>query len=447
MELDSELVERCTRMYIQRHIQPVVDRFAKSKPVLVLTGARQVGKSTMLKEVYHRLNYVALNRPLVRQSAIDNPSLFFEEHRPPVIVDEIQKAAALFDYIKDIVDEDKTKGQFYLTGSQSMKLMKGIGDSLAGRAGVIRLLGLSMRELDGIACRTPFVPTQEHRRAMQAVGATFDYHKTVERIHLGFFPELHEHKPRSWFRINIAANEYTGAPEFHPTFQTDYHEWADFYSSYFQTYIEKDIKDVLQIQDESAFIKFVKAVASLSGEMLNLNTISGICGKDVKTVKAWLSVMESSGLVYLLEPYYNNFNKRLLKTPKLYFLDTGLACWLLGWNTPEQLVNGAMWGHMFESFVFAEVLKSYYNDGVVNPPLYYYRDKDKNEIDLLIEDGEMLFPVEIKTTSDPTKAMVKAFRCVAAIPGKRLGFGAVICMAKDALPLTEGCWIWPVGMI
>ena len=409
-------------MYIQRHIQPVVERIARRKPVLVLTGARQVGKSTMLKEVYHHLNYVALNRPLVRQSAIDNPSLFFEAHPQPVIVDEIQKAAALFDYIKDIVDEDRAKGRFYLTGSQSMKLMKGVSDSLAGRAGIIKLLGLSMRELEGIACRAPFVPTQEHRKAMQAAGAGFDYRKTAERIHKGFFPELYENP-------------------------SDLRDWADYYSSYFQTYIEKDIKDVLQIQDESAFIKFVKAAASLTGEMLNLNVISGICGKDAKTVKAWLSVLESSGLVYLLEPYYNNFNKRLIKTSKLYFLDTGLACWLLGWNTPEQLVNGAMWGHMFESFVFAEVLKSYYNDGIVKPPLYYYRDKDKNEIDLLIEDGEMLYPVEIKTTSDPTKAMVKAFRCVADIPGKRLGPGAVVCLAKEALPLTEDCWVWPVGMV
>lgn len=409
-------------MYIQRHIQPVVERIAKRKPVLVLTGARQVGKSTMLKEVYGHLNYIALNRPLVRQSAADNPSLFFEEHRPPVIVDEIQKAAELFDYIKDIVDEDKTKGQFYLTGSQSMKLMKGVSESLAGRAGIIKLLGLSMRELDGIACRTPFVPTQAHRKAMQAAGAGFDYRQTAQRIHKGFFPELYE------------------TP-------SDLRDWADYYSSYFQTYIEKDIKDVLQIQDESAFIKFVKAVASLTGEMLNYSTLGSICGKDAKTVKAWLSVLESSGLVYLLEPYYNNFNKRLIKAPKLYFLDTGLACWLLGWNTPEQLVNGAMWGHIFESFVFAEVLKSYYNDGIVKPPLYYYRDKDKNEIDLLIEDGDMLYPVEIKTSSDPTKAMVKAFRCVANIPGKRMGPGAVICLAKEALPLTEDAWIWPVQLV
>jgi predicted AAA+ superfamily ATPase len=229
--------------------------------------------------------------------------------------------------------------------------------------------------------------------------------------------------------------------------ESDLHDWADFYSSYFQTYIEKDIKDVLNIQDESAFIKFVKAVASLSGEMLNMTTIAEICGKDVKTVRSWLSVLESSGLVYLLEPYYNNFNKRLIKTPKLYFLDTGLACWLLGWNTPEQLTSGAMWGHIFESFVFAEILKSYYNDGIVKPLLYYYRDTDKNEIDLVIADGDILYPVEIKTTSDPNKSMIKAFHCLEVIPGKKTGSGAVICLAKERLPLADNVWILPAQYI
>lgn len=409
-------------MYFHRHIEPVVERIAKRKPVIVITGARQVGKSTMLKEVYHGINYVALNRPLVRQSAKDNPSIFFDTNKPPIVVDEIRKAAELFDYIKDIVDEDKVKGQFYLAGSQSLKLMKNVSDSLAGRAGIIKMLGISMRELDGIEYRGVFKPTAAHFEQMESAGASFDYSKIVERIHNGFFPKLYE------------------TPG-------DLADWSDYYSSYFQTYIEKDIKDVLNIQDESAFIKFVKAVASLTGEMLNLTTIAEICGKDVKTVGAWLSVLESSGLVYLLEPYHNNFNKRLIKTPKMYFLDTGFACWLLGWNTPEQLTNGAMWGHIFESFVFAEILKSYYNDGIVKPPLYYYRDKDKNEIDLLIKDGGVLYPVEIKTSSDPTKRMVNAFRILDNIPNTSTGLGAVICLAKELLPLSENVWICPASLL
>ena len=409
-------------MYIKRHIEDVVARIAKRKSVIVLTGARQVGKSTMIKEINRDINYVTLNRPLVRQSAAENPSLFFDMNKPPVVVDEIQKAAELFDYIKDIVDEDKTKGQFYLTGSQSIKLMKNVSDSLAGRAGIIKMLGISMRELDGMSYREAFRPTPEHIKAVSAEAPKFDYETIVSRIHKGFFPEMYETKG-------------------------DLKDWADYYSSYFQTYIEKDIKDVLNIQDESAFIKFVKATASLTGEMLNYTTIAEICGKDVSTVKSWMSALESSGLVYLLEPYHNNFKKRLIKTPKMYFLDTGLACWLLGWNTPDQLTGGAMWGHIFESFVFAEVLKSYYNDGIVKPPLYYYRDKDKNEIDLLVEDGETLFPIEIKTTGDPTKSMVKAFRYIEDIPGKRVGDGAVICMAKEPLPLKENVWILPVQMV
>jgi predicted AAA+ superfamily ATPase len=411
-------------MYFHRHLAPVVESIAKRKPVVVLSGARQAGKSTMLKTVYKDIRYITLNRPLVRESAKDNPSLFFDMNKPPVIVDEIQKSGELFDYIKDIVDEEgeKKKGQFYLTGSQSMKLMKNISDSLAGRTGVIKLLGLSARELAGVEYREPFLPNPKYMADMEKAKPDYDYTKTVECIHKGFFPELYET-------------------------ESDLHDWSDYYSSYFQTYIEKDIRDVLNIHDESAFIKFVKAAASLTGETLNMTTIAETCGKDVKTVRAWLSVLESSGLVYLLEPYYNNFSKRLVKTPKLYFLDTGLACWLLGWNTPEQMVNGAMWGHIFESFVFAEILKSYYNDGIVKPPLYYYRDKDKNEIDLVISDGGTLYPAEIKTTSEPVKSMVKAFRCLEGIPGIKTGCGAVICMAKERLPLTDNAWILPVRYI
>ena len=411
-------------MYIPRHIEPVVGRIAKRKPVIVLTGARQVGKSTMLKKVYQHINYVTLNRPLVRQSAKENPSLFFEANKPPVVVDEIQKAAELFDFIKDWVDEDgdKKKGQFYLTGSQSLKLMKNVSDSLAGRAGIIKLLGLSMRELAQVSYRKPFLPTLEHMSTVKKSGSKFDYQAVTAFVHKGSFPELYEN-------------------------ESDLADWNDYYSSYFQTYIEKDVKDVLNIQDESAFIKFVRTAASLTSRTLNLSTFAEVCGKDVKTIQAWMSVLQSSGLVYLLEPYHNNFNKRLIKAPKLHFLDTGLACWLLGWNTPEQLVNGAMWGHLFESFAFTEVLKSYYNDGIVVPPLYYYRDNNKNEIDLLIDSGDTLFPVEIKTTSDPTPVMTKAFRLLDKIPGKDVGTGALLCLTKECLPLTGSTWTMPIQLV
>lgn len=406
-------------MYIKRHIENVVERIAKRKSVLVITGARQVGKSTMLKAMYANFNYVALNNPLVRESAKNNPSIFFEQYKTPVIVDEIQKEASLFEYIKDIVDEKKEKAQFYLTGSQSLKLMKNVSDSLAGRAGIVKMLPLSQREILGVEYLKPFMPTKEN---LNGTINTFNFDKIVERIHKGFFPELYETK-------------------------SDLHDWADYYSSYFQTYIEKDIKDVLNIKDESAFIKFVKATASLSGELLNYKSLSEVCGKDQKTIKSWLSVLESSGIIYILEPYFNNFNKRMTKTPKMYFLDTGFACWLLGWNTPQQMINGAAWGHIFESFVFSEILKSYYNDGISKPPLFYYRDKDKNEIDLIISEGDTLYPIEIKTTSDPKRSMINAFACLSLLPNIRIGEGAVICMAKEPLPLTDKVTIWPVNRI
>ena len=411
-------------MYFHRHIEPVVERISKRKSVVVLTGARQVGKSTMLKETFKNIRYITLNRPLVRESAKTNPSLFFEANKPPIIIDEIQKAAEIFEYIKDIVDEDvnRSKGLFYLTGSQSMALMKNIGDSLAGRAGVIKMLGLSMREINMAERRGPFLPISGHFENQDKSLSMYDYQKLITSIHLGFYPELYET-------------------------ECDLHDWSDFYNSYFQTYIEKDIRDIINIKDESAFIKFVRTVASLTGEVLNYSTIAEICGKEIKTIKSWLSVLESNGIIYLLEPYYNNFNKRMIKSPKLYFLDTGFACWLLGWNTPEQLTSGAMWGHIFETFVFAEILKSYYNDGIVKPPLFYYRDTDKNEIDLVVEDGETLYPVEIKTSSDPTRSMAGAFRFLGNIPGKKTGAGAVICLAKERLPLNDSAWILPVYMI
>ena len=409
-------------VYFLRHLEEVVSRISKRKPVIVLTGARQVGKSTMLKTTLKGVNYVALDRPIIRESAINEPSLFFERYSPPVIVDEIQKAARLFEYVKDYADTDRKKGQFYLTGSQSLVLMKNISESLAGRAGIIKMLGLSVRELDGIAYREPFLPAQKHIANMSKSAAAFSYETVVNRIHKGFYPELYET-------------------------ESDLHDWSDFYSSYLQTYMEKDIRDVLRIQDESAFIRFVRMTAALTGQMLNLSAIADSCGKDLNTIRRWLSVMESSGLVFLLKPYYNNLYKRLIKTPKLYFLDTGLACWLLGWNTPQQLVNGAMWGNIFESFVVTEILKSYYNDGIVEAPLYYYRDKDKNEIDLIIQNGNTLHPVEIKATGDPQKSMVSSFRRIDTIPGITRGSGAVICMAREVLPITKLDSIIPVSCI
>jgi len=403
-------------MYFERHITQVVERQARRKPVLIISGARQVGKTTMLRKMYPDMNFVTLDNLHIREQALNNPSTFFEEHKPPIIVDEIQKMGSLFEHIKCIVDEKKVSGHFFLTGSQSLRLMKNVGDSLAGRAGVIKMLGLSMREIMGSENKGPFIPEKQVEKQ------AFDYETIISTIHKGSFPELHESK-------------------------TNLNDWSDFHDSFFQTYIERDIRDVLNIQDEVAFVKFIRATASLTGNLLNITTLAEMCEKDVKTASAWLSALVSGGLVYLLEPYYNNYKKRLTKAPKLYFLDTGLACWLLHWNTPQQLVHGAMWGHIFESYVFGEILKSYYNNGITMPPLYHYRDKDKNEIDLLIHAGDTLHPVEIKTTSDPTGAMLRSFKCLDNIPGMKRGIGAVICMANRHLPLAEDVWMLPAQWV
>ncbi|MDR2410419.1 MAG: DUF4143 domain-containing protein [Bacteroidales bacterium] len=299
--------------------------------------------------------------------------------------------------------------------------MQNISESLAGRAGIISMLGLSLREINRIDFTEPFKPDKKFISAYPKHTKN-NYKDIADIIHKGCMPELY-----------AAKSNLT--------------DWADYYSAYFQTYIERDIRAITNIQNTSSFIKFVKAAAALTGERLNYVTLANICGMDVTTVKRWISILETSGLVYILQPYYNNFNKRITKTPKLYFLDTGLVCFLGGWNTPQQLVSGARWGHIFETFVVSEVLKSYYNNGALYPPLCYYRDKEKNEIDLIIEDGDILYPVEIKTSSDPDKGMVKNFEILNKIPAKIIGAGALICLAKQLLPLTAKTTAIPADKI
>lgn len=409
-------------MYIKRHIEEVLKRQSKRFSAVVVTGARQVGKSTMLEETLGNITKISLDTLAVQQNAEENPSLFFKQYKPPVIVDEVQKAPSIFPYVKEIADQTKQAGQFFLSGSQSFHLMKNVTESLAGRAGIIQMMGLSQREVNETGYYNAFRPTEEHFEYMQQNAPKFDFDRITENIWKGSFPRLYES-------------------------ETNNKDWLDFHNSYIQTYIEKDVRALTQIQNESAFIKFIRSVASLTGQQLNMSTLANVCGKDSTTIQRWLSILETSGLIYILQPYHNNFSKRLIKSPKIYFLDTGLACFLLGWNTPTQLVNGAMWGAMFETFVVAEVLKSYYNDGITRPPLYYYRDKDSNEIDLVIEEGDTLYPVEIKVTSDPNKSMVSAFKILEKIPSKKISNGALICLCSDSRYLSESIRVLPVNWI
>ena len=417
--------------YIERHVEQLIKRLNGKKDVLILTGSRQVGKSTMLRMSFKEHEYVTLDIPSVFVRAKESPLAFVNQF-DKVIIDEIQKAPELFHYIKAEVDEAKFRrlesgaathgARFILTGSQIFGLMENVTESLTGRAAIIQMCGLSKRELNGSVFVEPFVPTLEQLLKKKKNVVPYDYKNIIETIHKGSYPELYQ------------------SP-------SDLTDWKIFFDSYIKTYIEKDVRRIANIQSEVSFMKFLRATAARTGEQLNLTGIAEVVGKDVMTIKHWLSILQTSGLVYLLEPYYNNFNKRLVKTPKLYFMDTGLACYLCGWNTPEQLTTGAVWGHIFETWVVSEVIKSYYNDGRTLLPLYYYRDKEKREVNLIIEESGTLYPVEIKTTSDPNKALINTFNVLQKIPDRQIGEGAVICLCKDILPLSDNNRAIPVDMI
>ena len=306
-------------------------------------------------------------------------------------------------------DESGKKGQFFLTGSQQFKMMKNVSESLAGRIGIINLLGLSLREIRNDTFNETFVPTEEYfaKRKMSVNQA--DYKEIWGIIHKGSMPAMY-------------ADEL---------------DWQMFYAAYTKTYIERDVRALTQVGDELKFIKFMIAMAGRTSQMLNLSSVANETGISVPTADRWLSILISSNIVYLLQPYYNNITKRAVKTPKLYFLDTGLAAYLTKWNKPEVLEAGAMAGAFFETFVVAEVLKSYYNAGVLEPSLYYYRDKDVKEIDILIEQNGVLYPVEIKKTANPGKEHIESFSVLDKIKGATIGTGGVICMYDNNIRIND----------
>ena len=341
--------------YIKRHAEKTVEKLSKMFGAVLVAGPRQVGKTTMLQEITKNINYVTLDDPIVKASAIEESGTFFKDNPPPVFVDEIQKAPELFPQIKMIVDRDRKKGQFFMCGSQQFKMMKGVSESLAGRLGLVTLLGFSLREKYGVDFDEPFLPTEKFFAERKKQLADITYDDVWETIHRGSMPELY-------------AN-------------SDF-DWQMFYGAYVRTYIERDVRELSEIGDEIKFTRFMTVVAASTGQLLNLASLSRDVGISQPTAERWLSILVASNLVYLLQPYSNNVTKRALKTPKLYFLDTGLAAYLTKWTTTDVLKSGAMAGAFFESFVVAEIIKSYYNKGILELPLYFYRDRDMNEIDL-----------------------------------------------------------------
>ncbi|MDR0309278.1 MAG: ATP-binding protein [Candidatus Methanoplasma sp.] len=405
-------------MYIKRHIEGAVKKASAMFGAVLVTGPRQVGKTTMLQEITVGIKYVSLDDPLRLSSAVGESITFFKDFPPPVFVDEVQRAPSLFMVMKMIIDEKKEKGMFFLSGSQQFRMMKNVSESLAGRIGILTLLGLSLRETSGISFDRPFIPTDGYFDERSKAYRPMDQGSLWKTIQRGCLPEL---------------------------FSEEGMDWRMFYSSYVSAYIERDVRELVNVENELKFINFMTVIAGRTGSVLNISSVAGDIGISVPTAERWLSVLRASNIVYLLQPYHNNITSRTIKSPKLYFLDTGLAAYLTRWNTPDVLRDGAMAGAFFETFVVSEVLKSYYNAGISDPSLYYYRDKDGNEVDLLIEENGLLHPIEIKKSSDPSKGDIKAFGIVDRL-GKR-GPGGVICTYDSLLSLDSSNKIIPIGMI
>lgn len=407
-------------MYIQRTLEPYFREATAHFPVMLLTGARQVGKTTFLREIAgDQRTYVSLDDPRVVELARTDPSLFMQRYPGPVLIDEIQYAPGLLPYIKLAVDGGRKPGRFWLTGSQQFHLMRDVSESLAGRVGIVHLLGLSRREQDGQAAGCgPFLPTPDALAVRLAAEIPLPLPELYRRIWRGAYPALTRD----------------------PGLDRDL-----YFSSYVQTYLQRDVRDLARVGDETAFLRFVRACAARTAQLLNVAELARDTDVAPNTAKHWLSVLEASGIVYLLQPYHTNVTKRLVKAPKLYFLDTGLCSWLTGWTSPGALEAGAASGALLETWILVEILKSWWHQGK-QAPFYFYRDKDKKEIDLLIVLNEVIHPLEFKKSASLGRDSVRHFGTLARLD-RPIGPGGVICLAESSLPLTEDVVTIPVGAV
>ena len=408
--------------FINRHAEKTLERFAKEFPSVLITGARQTGKTTLLKTYTDARNIkaVTFDDPIEELSAKEDPKSYIEFHPAPYMFDEVQYVEDFFRYIKIQIDKDRKNGMYFFTGSQQFTMIQRASESLAGRVGILQMYPLSQREISGDLFDKPFVPCKDYilSRSRSLSDMKHSADETWKKIFLGGYPELISSK--------INAN--------------------DFFSSYIKTYIERDIRKISQIENELQFIQFITIVAARTGQLVNYADISRDVGISEITAKKWLSLLVSSGLVYLLRPYSVNIEKRVVKTPKLYFMDTGLAAYLTKWTSPEVLRNGAMSGNFFETFVVSEIVKSFCNLGM-EPPLYFYRDKDKYEIDLLIHLDGKLYPVEIKKTATPSSADAKNFFVTEHIKGVEMQEPVVVCNTSDVVSVKKGVYAIPVEFV
>ena len=422
--------------YIKRVAEDTIMQVSKMFPVLLVTGPRQVGKTTLLQRLTDiqknegiDRKYVTLDDPDARYLAKNDPALFLQRYSPPVLIDEIQYATELLPYIKMNVDRSKKKGDFWITGSQVFRLMNNVSESLAGRVGIVNLLGLSDAEIYGESSE-PFQTDPKHLMKRMVIRKPRSLNEIYSRIFKGSMPQLY------------ADNDV---------------DWEMYYRSYIDTYLQRDIRDLAQVADEMQFYNFMTIVAAHTSKPIVYEELANAAGISSPTAKKWLSILVSSHIVALLQPYQNNALKRVVKMPLVHFLDTGLAAYLLKWGNHEALEKGAMSGAFFESYVFSEIYKSFLNAGK-EPPIFYYRDKDKKEIDLLLYQNGVLSPIEIKKAASPGKNAVKNFRVLEpVIQGEpfdgletlkvEIGTGSVMCMANDLLPVDEKNWYVPVWLI
>ena len=384
----------------------------KQGKVVLVTGARQVGKTTVLKQhLGNDFNYVSMENPRDYFLAKEDSVLFFESKALPLIIDEVQRVPELFSPIKWVVDQSEEKGRIVLTGSQTYHLMKGVSESLAGRIRILEMPGLSLRELSGNSSSPhPYVPEVMVDSLNSPLTDVWDL------IHRGSMPELQD--------PNI--------------------DWDLFYTDYVAAYLERDVRELVNVKNEAKFYSFMVACAARTGQLLNASDIANTVDVDHKTVKAWLSVLQASNIVRVIEPFWPNIDKRLTKTPKIFFMDTGLVCHLTRWTTPDQLRNGAAAGHIFETFIVSEILKSFMNSGKSLHDVWFYRDTKKREIDLVIQDGHILHPVEIKVSATVKKDAVKNFACLENLPGYEVSFGHVICQTPEPYFITRTVQAVPV---
>ena len=408
--------------YIRRAIEPILEKRVSSSKCLLLTGARQVGKSTLLQHLFPHYNYVTFDDRRERLQAREDPGLFFMNHPAPVIIDEVQKEGSILEEVKIRTDRSNVRGDYLLTGSQALELMKGTSESLAGRVSITELCGLSLREIHGISYNRHFLPEESYLASREQERRPYtDLWKT---IHRGSYPELY----------------------------TTERDWLDFYSSYVNTYLERDINELIA-SDGVTFLKFLTAAAARTGEILNYANIASDVGVTEPTIKKWISILERTGIICLLQPYGADVLKRTIRAPKLYFRDTGLACFLTRWLTPEALQVSAVAGSMFETFVVSEILKSFANEGMdYRFSVFYYRGKDKksgsdNEIDLIIEENGILYPVEIKMTGNPKASMAAANVILDRIPDRKRGTGAILCLCEKKSWLRDNLLALPIDYL